>query len=495
MTELKRPDGILLTFIFVTSLLLRLLLVIPAGFDGLYGQDPYAYYGYAQQLIAFTQIGTIPEPFFWPVGYPALLALSFSLFGIQPVVAQAVTMLSGMFLALLVYIFGRQLGAGRSGAFSAAVLMSVSGQALQSSIVIMSDIPALTWSTTSAITLWRYRQTGNRGWLALATITLVFAIITRWLYLLLLLPWGIVVLTLWWRTARTQWHRVLVDIALVAGIALLAFAPQIAQSGIAPSSPLDHAWVQGWSLANALRTDFITIDGHLSYPQPNALFYAQPYYHTYFISPVFTLFLFLGIWTILRQRYWYRATILLTLAILPYLFLVGIPYQNIRFPLLVFPAVAVLVGFGLDAALHWIKARNSLILAGLGTLVVIGFLHTLSSGIDLAEQFIKNQQRDKAVAAWVSGQIPETGRLYTFGLTLTLEHYTSLDVVDLYFESPDSLAQQQARENDYLLVNIYNIETQWGGYSPQINYDWLRDWRAPENLGHYGQYTLFRLSR
>jgi hypothetical protein len=68
-------------------------------------------------------------------------------------------------------------------------------------------------------------------------------------------------------------------------------------------------------------------------------------------------------------------------------------------------------------------------------------------------------------------------------------------VVDLYFESPDSLAQQQARENDYLLVNIYNIETQWGGYSPQINYDWLRDWRAPENLGHYGQYTLFRLSR
>ena len=48
----------------------------------------------------------------------------------------------------------------------------------------------------------------------------------------------------------------------------------------------------------------------------------------------------IGLWALRRQRV--SLLILLGWGLLPYLFLAGIPYQNIHFPLIVMPAVAVL---------------------------------------------------------------------------------------------------------------------------------------------------------
>jgi hypothetical protein len=62
----------------------RLLLATVTQFDGLYGQDAFAYFQYALSLREAIGAGELPPPFFWPLGYPALVALTSLLTGPQP---------------------------------------------------------------------------------------------------------------------------------------------------------------------------------------------------------------------------------------------------------------------------------------------------------------------------------------------------------------------------------------------------------------------------
>src|SRR5215475_9905473 len=95
---LARIELSLICGLFAISLLIRLALVLPTKFDGLYGQDAYAYYDYAQSMRTSLQTGEALKPFFWPLGYPALLMFTFSVRGTNPVVAQAVSIIMGTVL-------------------------------------------------------------------------------------------------------------------------------------------------------------------------------------------------------------------------------------------------------------------------------------------------------------------------------------------------------------------------------------------------------------
>ena len=206
-----RLDLILLLLLFVGGIILRLALIAPTGFDGLYGQDPYAYYDFAAELRSAIADGHSLPPFFWPLGYPALVGISGAIFGTAPQVGQLLNIILGVALAPLVYLLVRQMGGGRWAALTAGLLMAVCGQAVQSSLVIMADIPALFWGTVSAVLLWRYInhfQTGQPDKLSLplASLTLALAIITRWLYLVLIIPWGLTLLITW--HGRIHWRDV-----------------------------------------------------------------------------------------------------------------------------------------------------------------------------------------------------------------------------------------------------------------------------------------------
>ncbi len=496
----KRRELSIVCGLFVISLFIRLAIVLPTHFDGLYGQDAYAYYDYAQYFTHSIQTGTDLKPFFWPLGYPALLAASLGIGGTHPPVAQAISILLGAGLTPMVYGLSRQLGTGRVSSLIAAALMTLCGQALQSSIVIMSDIPALFWVTLSALLLNFYlnrftpKKTSPQNYLLiLAAVTLVIAGITRWLYFALGIPFTLAVLIVW--RGRIRWRVTGVAI-LTAGLILL---PQIIYSRTNPAPTLNHEWVAGWSPANAFQRTFTNIDGHFEYEKINAVFYAQPYYDPYYLSPLFTIFMVLGLWALTKRHLW-NGIVIGGWALLPYLFLAGIPYQNIRFPLIVFPAVAVLVGSGLQVVAQWLSQfrikKYNLTYARwlLAAIVVLGLWQTWGRANQVISTFISNQQRDKLAASWAGENIPSGATVFTFGLTLTLKHYTTLDVYEIYYETPDTLAQKwQHGQSDYLVLNVWNIENQWAGRDPQLDYHWLRDNRGLEQLGKFGNYTLFKI--
>ncbi|MBC7812670.1 MAG: phospholipid carrier-dependent glycosyltransferase, partial [Burkholderiales bacterium] len=332
--RLTRMDYGLMLVLFIGALALRLIYVIPAGFDGLYGQDPFAYYDFA----AAVRTGQSPAPLFWPLGYPALLVASFIPFGPSAAAGQIASLTLGALLSVLVYVLARQLGIGRQGAIIAGVLMAICGQAVQSSLVLMADIPALAWATISALSLRRYLQTERRRWLLLAALLLALATITRWLYLWLAPIWALTVVLAWYQrgTSPRQYLR---DAVLAAITAALIFVPQFAYSARSPYPTLNHAWVEGWTPANALSREFVNVDGQFNYTKVNAVYYAQPFYDPYYLAPVFAPLLLIGAWHLRRRRL--ELALLLGWVLLPYIFLAGIPYQNLRFPLIIVPAVVV----------------------------------------------------------------------------------------------------------------------------------------------------------
>jgi len=65
-------------------------------FDGLYGQDPFAYYAYAVGPLRESLAHGRPlPPLYWPPGYPLLIIVVASLIGTTPFAGQVVSLLAG----------------------------------------------------------------------------------------------------------------------------------------------------------------------------------------------------------------------------------------------------------------------------------------------------------------------------------------------------------------------------------------------------------------
>ncbi len=141
------------------SLLPPVLVAVPAlvvlaltRFDGLYGQDSFAYFDYAtgplhQALLHLRP----PPPFFWPPGYPLLVAAMSIVVGIIPLAGQIVSVTAGAAVpAFTVLLAAEMAKVGRTKATNqhwqvvplvAGLIVAVTGQLLQSSLVVMTDEP------------------------------------------------------------------------------------------------------------------------------------------------------------------------------------------------------------------------------------------------------------------------------------------------------------------------------------------------------------------
>jgi hypothetical protein len=474
--------------LFCVALVLRFFWA--QGFDGLYGQDAFAYYNFAISLRSSLLQLQVPESFFWPLGYPLLLILAFTVGSTSALTAQMLNILLGASLAPLLYALAREMSLGQGGAFLAALLMAFCGQAIQSSIVLMSDIPALFWAVLSAYLLFVHFRNKQAVYLILAFLCLALAIITRWIYLTLVPVWALVLLYHW---RGIRWH-----LCLLAALAfLMVLLPQVIYNMTSPYPVLNHEWVVSWSPVHFWQRDFTNGDGTFHYESINSLFYAASFSKPYYLSLSFLSLSGLGFLRLAYQKNLNYLVFLAGWGIIPLLFLMGIPYQNIRFGLILFPVAALLAGIGADWLLNWrIRWQYRLaIYSILGLMIGYGISETLIVSHSTISQFIAVQQRDAATVTWAETMLPSDAVVYTFGLTLRLKQADDLTVYELFYETPDSLDTKWIRgQNDYLLVNVWEIENQWQGRSPYIAFHWLYDSRGLIVLGRFGNYVLCRIN-
>ncbi|MCL4295342.1 MAG: phospholipid carrier-dependent glycosyltransferase [Anaerolineae bacterium] len=526
--------------LFLIALAIRLGVILFWQFDGLYGQDAYAYLQQALAIIHNLPQGQPPPPdFFWPNGYPLLIAF-FTLFAGQTAWAgQLAALLSGAALPSLVFLLYNDLfpcsiefdsnSVIRSnlGGLWAGLIVVFAGQPLLSSVVIMADMPALFWATLAAWLVVRavhseQRSRGAEGqgrifssvlsFLA-AGAALALAVISRWLYILVAPALGLYIIFNYWNTRqglkaglalpKAWWVPALA--AVLSGSIILA--PQLGLSLNKPEG-LAHSWLLGWSPANFLRREFENIDGHFIYQLPNWIFYAQPAGHPAYIFPLLGLASAWGVWRLGRARQWGPLILLPGWAAPVYLFLAGIPYQNFRFGLTLYLPLVLLTGFGLNdlfssgAGLRGGRGEFTPVLlrlhspAVLKTIAALSLVGTLAWAYPMLNSFLTVQNRTKIIARQVEQALPQEASLITFGLTLTVQHYTRLKVLELFFLDQTSLKTLAGSSDPlYLLLDLPGIETQWRGKTPQLNYQWLKENRKLIKIGEFPPYTLFKVAR
>src|SRR5271168_3394932 len=481
-------------WLFLAALAIRLLIVFASRFEGLYGQDAYAYFDCAREILSVRSIHVPCDDFHWPLGYPLLAALFMLGTHAAPLGAQLASMLSGAAIAPFVYLMTRAAAPQsakdpESMAVAAGLIAASCGQLILSSIVVMSDAPGLFWASASAWGLLQWeRSAGNtrlqRLGLVLAAAALALAVITRWVYAGLLLPFGVFTILAVRRRRRGALESF--SYALAAFVFVSIVVAQLYFNALSPAPVLHHSWLVHWNLLGAWRTSFDNSDGHFDYRVPPLIFYAAPLLHPLYLSPLLTGCALLGAW---RLR---RSGVLIVLggwiAVL-YLYLAGIPYENGRFGLAFFSPVAVLAGIGLFEPAR-IRAGSWLRWTLLAMSVAVSTAFTYRS----FSAFRSLTDQQFSAIDYLRPRIPPTATVITFGLSISLEHYTHYKVVDLFMQSADSLRPAVCGGSMvYLYLDRGNIESQWVGRSPETNYHWLRDSIGLRQLGSQGNWILYRV--
>lgn len=470
--------------------------------EGLYGQDAFAYYGYALgPLRAALAEGAAPPPFFWPLGYP-LLALATALVA-GPRGPQLASLVAGALVPPLTWgmaweaarALALPLPRVRRVALLAGLLALCCGLLLQAATVVMADAAALAWAALAGWALLRYGRAGREAWLALAALGLACAILTRWAYGLLVPAFAAYgAATVWQMGAAGRWRRLvahgggalLIGAVVVGGPILMTATP--APSG--ESAFLGDLEVYSWSPLNALRRDFVTPDGRLVHPIPSGLFYASAIARPPYFTPLLAPGVLLGLWLLWRRRAAREALLLVGWPAGCYLFLAGVAWQNIRFTLAYLPPLAALIALGADAMLagrwRWQPLARLWLVLGLA-LMLGGALRNIAL-------FVGQMQGYVAAARWVAAQVPPDAQLLSFGLTATLDHYTSLPVQDLFSLPPERLAATSAPgATTFVFVDVASLEGQWAGRTPEQALRWLRAGPGLVEVGRWGSYTLFRV--
>lgn len=508
-----RKPGLL----FALALLILLptsWLILRSGFSGLYGQDAYAYFDYATgPLRESLRAGTPYPPFQWPPGYPLLVALLSFVMGVVPAAGQLVSLLAGALVPVFTALLAREIAYLEESVFRpalpilAGVFVALNGHLWQPSVVVMSDATALAAVTAGTWALVRYGRRQQGKWLVVAAAALAFTLFTRLAYVLVIVPSGIAAVILLGRQSRRRALRHLLPAVVVAAIILLPMAWPMLTSLLDPQQDAVTFATSGqiykWNPLTALRRIHVSADGMLQYTLPNGLFYALTPARAFYFSPLIAVFILPGLWAILRRGKPVSLLLLVGWPAAVFIFHAGTPWQSFRFTLVYLPPLAILAATGVGETLATIKGRplfrgrasahsSRLLTLTIGLWLLVGVGWMVTGAYRYTDSFIEQAQANLETVRWVEEQVPVDAELVTFGLTLTLQHESNLDVHEIYFMTSDELAALLADDRPvYLLLDLESVLSQWEGQAPATHYRWLRDGPGLREVGRQREYTLF----
>jgi 4-amino-4-deoxy-L-arabinose transferase-like glycosyltransferase len=500
VTGLRLP-GFAIGLALMAALVAIPPLVIGAvhGFNGLYGQDAFAYAGYALGPLREALLARQPPPGFpLPPGYPLLAALASIVVGPSDVVAVAVPLVAGASIPVLVALLALELRpeVDRRIALLAGLVGAVSGQLWQSSGVAMSDTPALAAATLGAFATCRFHRTGRGWWLLLAFGALALAIEIRLVYGVVAAVFATVALARLRADLARAPGRSLVVAGGSAIIALAVLAPMLGPmlAAAATSAPVPFSVELGVARFDPLtpfRSTFDTADGHLEYRFPMVAWLALQPVQPYWLGAL-ALAVPFGLVDVLRSRP-RRAVELAALIAWPSLVglvLVLYPYQNPRFVLALLPPLAILSACGIA----WISVRLAARAPRASRTVSVGVVLLLVVNAALAwrhvDSFVARQSADLQAIRALAAEIPAGANVVSLGATGALRH-DGRDVVELYDLTAPEVDALASGDPAYLVVDAGALEGQWAGTAPGLAFERLRLVPGFIEVDRSGTWTLF----
>ncbi len=507
-SRLRRDAALVATGLSLLLLLPVAVLIVTAGWDGVYGQDAFWYHAFASgELRSALLDGRAPAPFSWPPGFPLLAALASLLTGPTTLAGQLVSLGAGALVPVLTWALARELrwpGGSPAGcvAVLAGVLMATVPHLWQSSAVVMSDTTGLAAMTLGAWALARWANGGGLRWAILAAAAIAFAMDTRQVYVLAGAPLAVAGVVVGWRRTRAATSPGLVrtlGLPLLAGAAVLA--PVVGSMAWAAargeSVPFSIQLASHpWDPANLLRTAIASRDGLGRFALPMGLFYLVEAGRSYHLGPAFAIAALLGIVRVLRRPALMPVAILVAWPAVVIAFLGGDVTQNTRYILAALPPIAILAAMGVAAIVDVIAGRidgpaGRLALAGAGAIVVIAVTANLLAAWRLTDDFIARFQADRAAIAALDAQVPTDDRLIAFGATLALR-FAGRDALELHdLEPPDGLALAADARRTWLVIPTGALSGQWAATHVARTFEALRDGPGVRMVARAGAWELW----
>ena len=484
-----------------------LILATASGFNGLYGQDPYAYFDYStgplrDSISAFEP----PPPFFWPPGYPFLAALLSFVLGRVPLAGQIVSLAAGALVPVFTALFAREIwddiDSSSAMPIIAGLLSAFTGQLWLSSIVVMSDTTGLAAATAGMWCIARFgRQSDSHGsqlrWLALAAAAMSYAVLTRWAYAIVAVPCTGYALTV---LGKNTVRRAVTLAAVASAIVIVILSPvlpallQVLFGVPEPGHTVAFAGnlqIHSWNPVNAFRREFVTPDGVLQHRLFNGVYYAAAPAHLMYFTPLVAPLVLVGAWRAFRSRTRAITWLVLGWVLAIYAFHAGDPYQNLRFTLAYLPPVAILGGIGAEWFGRVLRQQHRSIPIVGGFLALAAMSAGGATGI---MRFTERVEADRTTVSWVEERTGPNARVFAFELTLTLQHESPLETHELFFLTPEGATDLlDDGVPTYLLVDVEDIRTQWRELAPYKMYAWLDSEVGLTEVGSHRNYTLFRV--
>lgn len=455
-TNSNRADLYLLILPLMLLALLRL-----AGFDGMVGQDGYAYVDYARNIRQWLLGGVHPGDFFWPPGYPLLGAL-ISFLGLSvPFSMQLVSCLS---LSGTLIFTGRLIKCyfplhEKKNLYNYLFLFGLfAPYFFRNGMVTTSDMTACLMVSLSLYYGYRYMQ--HYKWIDLMVVAFVvsFGLLVRYPVAVLLAPVVFYMAYIWLLDVKKPWHLLVIFVPLVVIIFYVLFKPDY-------TSFLGHKALASWSISNYFTGTFNTVDGSTRHILPNLVFVFTPFFHPGWIWPglVFTWFLF-------KSKEGLSGWFLFGL--LPYLtyalFLAGNPDQNHRHLLIGFPMVLFCCYGGYDQLYHSLKAGRFFKPA----LVLLFTLQVCLSARAFQPAFNRNALERHLAQRLndLKGQA-KVPVLYSFDMDIALvSRGIPFNVFNLFTGEYNNFER-----GALVLFNERVMKGQWKGKNPMVNWEKLKN--------------------
>jgi len=433
-----------------------LLILRLAGFDGMVGQDSYAYVDYGNAIKHALLTSTHPGDFAWPQGYP-LLGTIVSFIGIS--VGTALQLISALSLSIsliIVYKIIREIypDTSTTSLLIYLILFGIfSPYYLRNGMLTMSD--TLSCCLVIASLYFGYLYTQKQKLLHLTFFVMVssFSLFVRYPSALVLVPVAIFVLYTWVKSIRKPLHF----IVLIVPVLIYLLHTYFEQN---TTGFLNHEAINFWNIKNYFSSTFTTNQGTFNFLVPNLIFVFSPLAHYGFML-LGLPFLFL----LVKQKQFVHTYIYLSVtSFLVYaLFVAGIDTQNARHLLLLYPLVLVLGFYGFNYLYNLKGIKKYRVI-----LISLGFVFQLAlCALAFKTIFIRNNL-EQYIAKTLENYDNKT--LYGFDIDIALNSRgVPQNIVNLWYEEYTDF-----EKGALVLFNEERFKTQWEGENPMINWNNLK---------------------
>ncbi|KGO95982.1 ArnT family glycosyltransferase [Flavobacterium enshiense] len=458
--------------IYLFPLLVWAVVCYGFSFDGLYGQDAYEYLRYTEALKTFLETGKTPGDYFWGVYYPIFGCLLSFVIPNTAIALQLISVLSLIVTSVYLDKIIRLTYQQKSVKHITFIFFTLSPIVLIHSMLAMSDMLACCFTTVAIYYLLLFiEKSGNRNFI-IGAILVAFALLTRYAAMVILLPFCILAFM---RLIKNRSYFCLFFSAVTAALVAI---PHIIIRSQNSFQFLSHQWLQAWDILNLFRSDFVTVDGEQHYRFINIFYAFFSFFHPIFLAfgIVFLLF-FLKSRKIRLHKY---QQLFLTAIILYALFLGAIPFQNKRFLILSFPLVIAFL-FPFLSQLAEVFKNRKLIFPAI-------FLIQLSLGLLCGKSFYERNTLESTIADEVEKY--EGNTLYSFDIDIALKGRK----LNFNYKSLWKEEYSEFKKNALLLVNEKQVEKQWKGKNPLLNWENVKNnYQLAKLKSFEGDFNLYRI--